>query len=337
MKKRLVITICLLFAAWMGWQIWAPFEPRYQGRKIGRILDDWVAGENFISGQALAQIGTNALPYVIARLAANDSKWRMAYTEFNNFCPSWMNKILPTPPPPFTKVYGANAFYSIQSNSLPCAIDLLKHPNPNVRQAAALGIGGLRRQSAAANQALPALVEALHSPDRTLRRDVIISLRDFGADASNAIPALAQIVATHDPGAPANDNDPTRANAAYVLGLMRHAAAAAIPALQSAMQEPDPYLSGNASAAFWRITGDAETTLPILLHDMQAMQYADKCWDWIVAMGEMGPRAKDALPQILEAQQKSKGRRFEKTIAIVLQRIDPAALAGKTSEPPSSP
>jgi hypothetical protein len=272
-------------------------QPKYQGRTITAWQDDWAAKKNRTWPEALQHIGTNALPYAVRNLALNDSRWRSNYTRLQAMMPGLLQRVCTKPKPILQEVDGANVFFHIGSNSIPYAIALLKHDSPTVRRAAAWGLGGLRRQTAAADQAIPALADALIDRDRMVRFDAALSLKEMGPAASIAVPALSQVVANTGTGPETNDLFYLRAVAAVALGKIGPAATNALPVLQSALHEPNAYLRGQAAVAMWRISGDVDTTLPVLLHEMPSTA-EDSKWDWFVALGEMGPRAKDAVPQL---------------------------------------
>ena len=144
-------------------------------------------------------------------------------------------------------------FYSLGSNSIPYAIVLLKHDSPTVRRAAAMGLAQLQRQYIAANQAIPALIEALSDMDKRVGILAAITLAHMGPDASNAVPALASIVANTGVGRQTSANPDLRAAAAKALGKIGPAAAGALPTLKSVLQESHSYLRGSSAVAIWRI------------------------------------------------------------------------------------
>lgn len=308
-------------------QLMRSAEPQYQGRSISAWLDDMAGRKGSDYQGAIREIGTNTLPYAIAMLARKDSNWRSNCHQLHSKLPQVLRKILPEPKPTLQVVDGANVFFYVGSNSIPNAIALLKHPSPQVRQAAARGLGALRRQSAAANQAIPALIEALADPDRDVRFSGVLALKQMGADASNAVPAITSIVAETGVGPPTNSFLYLRAAAASTLGKIGPVAADALPELKAALREPNSYLRGQAAVAIWRIDADVDTALPVLLEEIpRAMISEESKKDWIIALGEMGSRAKAALPQL-----KYELRRYNHTsggehISNALIRIDPAAV-----------
>jgi len=272
-------------------------EPSYQGKTISAWQDDWASQKSRGWPEALQHIGTNAIPYAVQNLALNDSRWRSNYTRIQSKIPEVFKRFFPAPKPLLREVDVANVFHYIGSNSIPYAIALLKHHSPSVRRAAAWGFGSLRKQSVAANQALPALIDALADVDPQVCFDAALSIREMGADASNAVPALAGIVADRGSGSQTSSLFYLRAAAAAALGKIGPSAASSLPALRFAMQDSNSYLRGQAAVAIWRIDADVDSTLPILLGGMPGT-IEDSKWDWIIALGEMGPRAKAAIPQL---------------------------------------
>jgi hypothetical protein len=104
--------------------------------------------------------------------------------------------------------------------------------------------------------------------------------------------------------------------------------------LQAALHESNAYLRGQSAVAIWRISGDADTALPVLLREMQATS-ADSEWDWIIALGEMGPRAKAAVPQLIAELKQGQMQWVLNCVTNALRRIDPeaAAQAGISGNP----
>jgi HEAT repeat protein len=223
-------------------------------------------------------------------------------------------------------VDGANVFYYIGSNSTLQAIALLKHNSPTVRRAAAWGLGAIRRKSSAANQAIPGLIDALADQDQRVRFNSALALKEMGADASNAIPALTKVVANTGVGSSSNSLFYLRAAAAVALGKIGPTANSALPALRIALLESNSYLRGQAAVAIWRIDSDVDTSLPVLLREMTGTDENSK-WDWIVALGEMGPRAQQAVPQLRRELEQDKLKWVISHVTNALKQIDPQAAA----------
>ena len=301
-----------------------PSAPMYRGRTITAWLDDGASLKAPDWREAIQHIGTNALPYVVRNLALNDSRWRNAYSRLQSKLPNLLQRLLPKTKPLLTGSDGLQVFYDLKSNSIPFAIALLKHNSPTVRQAAAEGLGELRRQSTAANQGIPALTESLRDKEWDVRWAAARSLGIMGADASNAVPALAKIVADRGIGPQTNVFFCLRAVASHALGKIGPASASALPALKAALLDPSSYLRCHTAVAIWRIAADVDTALPVLLRDMPRQD--ERCkWDLITALGEMGPRAKQAVPQLRYELVNDEDKWTLKYVTNAFKKIDPDA------------
>jgi HEAT repeat protein len=133
--------------------------------------------------------------------------------------------------------------------------------------------------------------------DPKVRFYAAYSLKDFGVAASNAVPALRKVLTGGAGGSPAASLFYLRAIAAVALGKIGPSAVAALPELKAALLEKDSNLRGQAAVAIWRISSDVDATLPVLLQEMPRTIQESK-WEWIIALGEMGPRARQAIPQL---------------------------------------
>ena len=323
--KKLLIAIGFLAAA-ISVFLLLRREPQYEGRTITEWLDDWAARKNSPKAtEALRHIGIDALPYAVKNLALNDSSWRSNYTTIQAKMPRWLQKYFTKPKPLLQDVDGANVFHCVGSNSLAHAIALLKHDSPTVRRSAAWGIGSLRRQYPEARRAMPALIDALSDSDRMVRFHAALALKEMGAEGSNAVPALTRIVDNKTP--PSTNNDfYVRAAAASSLGKIGPVAASALPVLKAALQESHSYFRGHVATAILRINGDVETALPVLLAEMPGT-IGDSKWEWIIALGEMGPRAKAAVPQLKKELQSNHQKWVLTYVTNALKSIDPEAAA----------
>lgn len=106
------------------------------------------------------------------------------------------------------------------------------------------------------------------------------------------------------------------------LGKIGPAATNALPELEAALQAPNVYLRGQAATAIWRVSGDVDTALPVLLRAMPNESEHSK-WDWFIALGEMGPRAQAAIPQLKVELTQCKDIWVLKYVTNALRKIDP--------------
>jgi HEAT repeat protein len=304
-------------------------EPTYQNRRISLILDDWAAGRQGVpEDKALSVIGTNALPYVIRHLIRNDSSWRRKFRDTWLKLPNSLQKILPQPKPDLDVLNGGTAFFYIGPGAIPQASALLRHNSPSVRAAAAVGLFSLRKRFREAGMAIPALTETLRDPKPLIRVYAARALAEMGADASNAVPALAKVAADPRVGSLAITTFALRGTAVTALGRIGPAAKAAIPALKTMLQEQtaEPTLRGSAALAIWRIDEDVDTTLPVFLQEMPLTGEINK-GGWIIALGEMGPRARAAIPQLERELSQDKVSWILESVTNALLKIDREAAA----------
>jgi HEAT repeat protein len=330
MKRRSLIKFSLLSAALLvGIVLFLNYsrEPSFQGKGINAWLDDYMAYTNTPYDKAIHQIGTNAIPYVLRRLAQNDSPWRIRYRAIWPRLPRYLKKIAPQPKPVFDDVHGANAFYYVGPDSIPQAIQALSNKSVSVRRAAAWGLSSLRRQSSAAEQAIPALTEVFRrGDDPQVQSHAAISIREMGPAASNAVPAMTAAMLKNGVGN-TSSNQIVNASIAMALGKIGPAASNAVPVLKTILQNTtDVYIRCKMAVAIWRIDGDVETTLPVLIQEIPRENETTR-WDEIIGLGEMGPLAKPALPMLEHEFTNKPTQENYQHLTNTLVKIDPEAAA----------
>jgi HEAT repeat protein len=107
-------------------------------------------------------------------------------------------------------------------------------------------------------------LRALDRPEARMRLQAIVALGRLGADAEEAVPALARIL-TED------DDVKARQQAALALAKMAPASAAAVPALARAVEEdPVAIVRMNAVIALMRSGTLARPAVPALIRAMQS-------------------------------------------------------------------
>lgn len=320
MRQRRIIALIILttvMAVASALRVLRCPEPQSGGKPISVWLEELPSGKSDCLA-AIHEIGTNGLKYAVRNLARNDSLWRRKYSGFRQGLPTPLRNVLPGPGPALRVVDGANWFRLVGSNSIPCAISLLKHDSPTVRQASAWGLGSLGRQTVAADQAVPALIGALGDSCRDVRFQAVLAFRAIGPAASNAVPAIRNELRGGRLGS-VNDIF-LRAAAARALGDIGPLAASALPDLKVVLQEQNSYLRGQAAVAIWRIDADVQAALPVLLQEMARTSELHK-EDWITAIGEVGIRAREAIPFLEEELARGKEAMFVEEVTNALNKI----------------
>jgi HEAT repeat protein len=128
----------------------------------------------------------------------------------------------------------------------------------------------------------------LESGDATERAAAARALSDMGPAARPAVPALARAVADPDPE--------VRRLAAYALRQIGPDARDAAPDLEKALADSVPAVKRAAAYALLAVSPDSAAPLPTLI---EAIQLGDA--RAIVAVGQMGPAAREAIPSLVQA------------------------------------
>ena len=110
--------------------------------------------------------------------------------------------------------------------AVPGLVDLLKSPDPRVRNLAASTFWGMGPKGRAA---VPVLADALSDPDPDFRTRVAMALENMGPEARGAVPALIESLS--DP------HRPVRQAAVKALGSIGPDAKPAIPVLSRALRK----------------------------------------------------------------------------------------------------
>jgi HEAT repeat protein len=168
----------------------------------------------------------------------------------------------------------------------------LKDADKNVRVASATALAGIGVRD---NRTLSALSEALKEPDATLRVVIAEALAQLDLQSQDAVTTVTQVLLT--------DGDPgNRAWAALSLKGMKSARMkAAVPALISALKDPDAHVRESAAEALGSICEQAREVVPALIERLHQDSEASVRIQAAQALGEFGPEAKTAIPALTRA------------------------------------
>ncbi|MFI8321992.1 HEAT repeat domain-containing protein [Streptomyces sp. NPDC085529] len=177
--------------------------------------------------------------------------------------------------------------------ALPEVLRLLRgapeHRREWVREAAARTLGAFGPM---AREAVPELRELLAADSATVATTAARALWEVEGDADAVVPALVRWLR---PGAAGAD----RCAAAQALGAIGPAAAGAARALRPGLTSRDLWERVRCAAALWRVSGETERTLPVLLAAWEENRHARV--DIAECLAEMGPAAAEAqLPVLTE-------------------------------------
>jgi len=145
---------------------------------------------------------------------------------------------------------------------------------------------------------VPVIVELLNSPDSTIRKNALDSLRSMRGRAQAAVPHLVKALETQD--------EERRVDIIAVLRDMGPGAKAAIPTLKTLLKSLSTDVRIMASEALHTIDPKTVEGVPVLIKIIQNEQDEGIRWEAAWALGSFGPKAKAGVPALLQALQNKK-------------------------------
>ena len=211
---------------------------------------------------------------------------------------------------PWTCADAAKALRKIGPAAVPALIEALASPNPTVKQAVAEALGAI---GAEARNAVPTLINRLadEAEEDCVRREAALSLGRIGSQAEKAVPALTVAMA---------DIDPTVSEAAArALGMLCTEAAPAVPNLVEILRCGQPDMRAAAASALGNIGPQAHAAVSQLIRALQDEQRNVRL-EAVEALGGIGPGASAAVPALLRAF-RNRAADLGPRVAIVLGQI----------------
>ncbi len=253
-------------------------QPLYKGKTVGQWMAQMHANPyDATAHYELIGMGEPAIPYLMREVRTDGGKMAQLYRWIWQRIPGAMQGHLPAPVDYLARRAAAanvlRGFGPAASNAVPALIDCLQHKEYQpLRFSAAGTLGSIR---SASPDVVRALVQALSDEDFNVRMQAAIALARIGSGYSGAIPQLEAMLRSERPGeqlrsalalwrlqptdAAASNRvahflleagDPSaRAWAAILLGELGPAAGIFAPALQPALQDPDPVVRQNATSS----------------------------------------------------------------------------------------
>jgi hypothetical protein len=306
MRKRAWLIILGVIAAvalalWLAWPAPEP-EPTYNGHTLSYWLDTLpVASESKMTAapvlearqarEAISNIGTNALPLLLSRLRHEaDPLRRAAYSLLvrvpSRFQPKWLAE------------WASPEKAQSQADIAAYAFSIL---GPRARPA------------------LPALNKIMNDPKagRTAAGRATYVLANLGEPALPLLLAVLQ-----------GTNAPNRPVAAAYIGTvpaLRTNAAAAVPNLIACLEDRDPEVRRSAALALGWVSLQPELAVPALSDSAQTTTDAVLRRYLLSALGEFGPKARDATNCVFAALS-DPDRAVRKAATNALLRIAPELL-----------
>jgi peptidoglycan/xylan/chitin deacetylase (PgdA/CDA1 family) len=250
----------LLLVVALALALWALFhsrEPQYQGKRLSHWLrqmelaQDIEAPDWQSAVRAVRQMGTNALPSMMAALQASDPNWKIEVVD-------WVRQVLNkdlsgqlVARHRQRSLMGLQVLGPVARPAIPTLAAMITNANPDIADAAFLALSGI-----GVADCVPALVLTLTNGNPILRPAAAVNLGLLRSRAGDAVPALAATLGDSD----AN----LRADAARALGFIACNPSVAVPALTRALADTNVVVSRTAAAALGAFGVDAESALPLL-------------------------------------------------------------------------
>lgn len=259
-----------------------PREPVYEGRRLSAWLRDLSSGRNgeastqLPARQAVKEIGTNALPFLLKMLKSQDPEWKsQSVAWLQDTCDLDLSASLaeaqrqralrgfqalgreaePAVPELRSLVFGSDnlvALHAVEAlrsiggpQVLPVLFEALNHTNPPLRAEAIVALGSARSR---ARDAVPQLLKELESPDNLTRIQAAQALGEIATHPELTIPALTRCLADPETG--------VKAAAAMALGAFGTQAIGALPTLRNLAESSVSEVQRFARVAVVRVQCD---------------------------------------------------------------------------------
>ena len=223
-------------------------EPRYHGHKLGYWVKD-LQNTNWVEAlQAARTIGSNAIPFLLEDLQAQDSEWKLKFNDWLYRTFDWKSQYT-TAENRHEIALGGFFFLGAKGESAIAKLtSLMEDKDDSIRRAAMSALGWIGTETAAR-----LLIQALTNQNTAIRGDAAFTLRLLGGKASNAIPALLLCL---------DDKEPyVSERAASALGQFGFRPDTIVPALIRKLDDPDRRVQ---SAAFWALSSFGTNALSAL-------------------------------------------------------------------------
>ncbi|HEV3119212.1 MAG TPA: HEAT repeat domain-containing protein [Gemmataceae bacterium] len=214
----------------------------------------------------------------------------------------------------------AHALWQIGSEApeaTPVLLEVLRDQDPEVRAEVARALGHTTRDE---KRAIPALVAATKDQEPKVRLRATVSLRELvelaKEQADIVLPAL--IAELKDP------SDDVRIQASQLLCKFGKQAKAAVPNLIDNLKSENPEIRRRAAGTLSWIGEEAKPALPLLLKIAGDEQDLASCETAIAAIGTLGAGAQSAVPFLI-AKVKGDVPLLKEWATVALYNIGPAA------------
>ncbi len=202
--------------------------------------------------------------------------------------------------------------------AIPALIEALKDPESKVRYQSLSALGNFMYNPNPPDLGaiIPTVTELLRDADRGIRWHAALMLGKIGPRSRAAIPLLTQILSDED--------DTVRTYAAYALGEIGPESKVAGPALIKLLKDQDPNVRESAAKALAKVDpGSAPVVVAALSEDLKH-EKPDFWGRAARSLGSFGAEAKPAVPLLVNLL-KTEGNFWHAVVVSTLEQIGPAA------------
>jgi hypothetical protein len=226
---------------------WLPSEPIYHGKPLSfwlpKVLFENPGGVHNSPDhykEALAAVGSPAVPFILAKLRKSDSALANRYRDLWPRFPAVLKRVLPQPKPPdFSTWSAAAALICIGTNAIPALVDAMNDGNPAVRAAAGQALCGFAGGALSTKDTARIFGRAINDNDAEVRVYAAFALARIGPAASNSVPALIRALNSPQIGHTPGTTFYVHAGAATALAAIGRPATPAIPVLTRLLPAAD--------------------------------------------------------------------------------------------------
>ena len=243
-RKRFValVVLALLAATSVAWVFSRRVEPVYDGRPLTFWAqqygsNNWRSGgKNLARGAefAIQQIGTNAIPFLLDLMQAQDSDLKKRLRQ--HLPRTWHDQLHLKDKSGDLRRVGAHGLAALGTNApaaVPALIKLAKQ-NPDV-DGRYIAVFALRALGATAEAAIPFYIECLTNKDATIRNEAAVGLALIPHRRETALPALLTYLESIN-----TSNGWELYSAIELLGRFGANAKPAVPRLLSLLNDANP-------------------------------------------------------------------------------------------------
>jgi HEAT repeat protein len=278
-------------------------QPKYEGQRVSYWFQEYCTEPDWASQdyalKAMQHMGTNALPYLLEQaFAPVDSALKERILEWLHDR-GWLQSS-PLALNSTMRRAGAHELIMVIMELKPPARLILpalrEHlkSSDEVDRLQALQLLGTPDEGV--EEGVPYLVEALKETNNLIRRTAIDSIHEIGPRASAAVPQL--IVTLQQPGGKHGCD----LEAAFALGRIGSASSPALPLVQKMFDRETNWNNQCAlAAALFSIDHSRMDAFAFLTNAIIQRKNPNEQDQAILALGNIGPAARDAAPVILQA------------------------------------